>query len=83
MSEGLSSSQICEPVVYGTLRTCCHQPKVILLVDLGFPSARVRQGVASQLFCNNTAEIGADLEENEKIKKDSLHFRDQRPDQSA
>lgn len=83
MSEGLSSSQICEPVVYGTLRTSCHQPKVILLIDLGFPSPRVRQGVAPQLFCNNTAKVWADLEEKGKKKKkqDWLHFRGERPDQ--
>lgn len=62
MSEGLSSSQICEPVVYGTLRTCCHQPKIILLIHLGFPSSCVRQRIASQLFCNNTAKIWTDLE---------------------
>lgn len=61
MSERLSSSQVCEPVVYGTLGTCCHQPKVILLIHLGFPSSCVRQCIAPQLFCNNTAKIWADL----------------------
>lgn len=68
MSEGLSSSQICEPVVYGTLRTCCHQPKIILLIHLGFPSSCVRQRIASQLFCNNTAKIWTDLEKK-KIRR--------------
>lgn len=57
VSERLSPSQIGEPVVYGTLRTRCHQPEVILLIHLGFPSSRVRQCIAPQLFCNNTTKI--------------------------
>ena len=57
LCERFGPCQVCEPVVNGALRPCCDEPKIVLLINLWLPLACVGECVASQLLCNDAAEI--------------------------
>lgn len=57
LGERFGPGQVCKPVVDGALRSWRDQPEVVLLVNLWLPLPRVWKGVASQLFCDDAAEI--------------------------
>lgn len=61
LSERFGPSQVCKPVIDGTLRSCSDQPEIVLLIDLWLPFARIWKCVASQLFRNDAAEVWANL----------------------
>lgn len=67
LCEWFSPSQISEPIIDGALWPCSDEPEIILLVDLRLPFSRVWKCIIPQLFCNDAAEVWADLKSSEGI----------------